>query len=115
MVHLLLHFALPVVLALTFYRTHWRLASVVMIATMLVDVDHLLSRPIYDPARCSIGFHPLHTAPAIGLYAVLFLLPVLSSRNPTAPGVRLRWLIPHLVGLGLIVHMALDWTDCVSQ
>ena len=66
-----------------------------MIATMVVDFDHLLATPIYDPDRCSIGFHPLHTAPAIAIY-VLLTLP-----KPT-----------RLIGLGLLIHMALDWSDC---
>ena len=34
-----------------------------MMATMLVDLDHLFADPIYDPDRCSIGFHPLHQYP----------------------------------------------------
>ena len=65
-------------------------------ATMIVDVDHLLADPIYDPGRCSIGFHPLHQYPVIGLYAVLAAWPKL-----------------RLVGIGLLIHMALDGVDCV--
>ena len=66
-----------------------------MIATMLVDLDHLLAQPMYDPNRCSIGFHPLHTWPAILVYVAL-----------TWPK-KTRWL-----GLGLLIHMALDGLDC---
>lgn len=66
-----------------------------MIATMLVDLDHLLANPIYDPNHCSIGFHPLHSYIVIGIYIVLLLIP------------RLR-----LIGMGLVIHMALDYTDC---
>lgn len=69
-----------------------------MLAAMIVDLDHLLATPIYDPHRCSIGFHPLHTAPAIGAYIVLALLPA-----------------TRLFGLGLIIHMALDALDCQFQ
>lgn len=85
-----------------------------MLATMIVDVDHLLARPIYDPGRCSIGFHPLHTTPAIILYAALALAPLLVRRGMV--GTR-RWRsveILHLVGVGLLIHMALDAIDCVS-
>lgn len=67
----------------------------IMIATMVVDVDHLLASPIYAPNRCSIGFHPLHTTPAIVGYALL-LLPR-STR---------------VIGVGLSIHMALDSVDC---
>ena len=63
---------------------------------MLVDLDHLLADPIYDPNRCSIGFHPLHTYPAIAAYVVL-LVPR----------------VTRLFALGLIIHMALDALDCV--
>ena len=67
-----------------------------MLATMLVDLDHLLADPIYDPSRCSIGFHPLHSFPAITAYLVLLIPRV--SRLPA---------------LGLIIHMALDALDCI--
>lgn len=67
-----------------------------MVSTMLVDLDHLLADPIYDPGRCGIGFHPLHSYPAIAGYAALSLVP------------RAR-----LIAVGLLLHMALDALDCV--
>jgi hypothetical protein len=66
-----------------------------MIATMLVDLDHLLATPIYDPARCSIGFHPLHQWPIIIGYILLCFFP------------RTRF-----IGIGLVIHMLLDSIDC---
>ena len=93
--HLILHFAVPLGLALVFFRAHWRRAFSLMILTMIVDLDHLLANPIYDADRCSIGFHPLHTWPAIMVYAALFAYP------------RTR-----AIGLGLLTHMALDGGDC---
>lgn len=69
-----------------------------MLAAMVVDVDHLLADPIYDPNRCGIGFHPLHTTPAIAGYALLAVLPA-----------------TRLIGVGLLVHMALDLSDCGIQ
>jgi len=66
-----------------------------MSATMLVDLDHLLANPIYDPNRCSIGFHPLHTTFPV----IVYMLLTLSSKT-------------RLVGLGLVIHMALDYIDC---
>ena len=68
-----------------------------MIATMAVDLDHLLASPVYDPARCGIGFHPLHGFLPIMLYIMLCFLP--KSR---------------LIGLGLVIHMALDSIDCMT-
>lgn len=67
-----------------------------MVMTMVVDLDHLLAAPIYDPNRCSINFHPLHTYPAIIGYAFLTAYPK-----------------TRLIGLGLLLHMGLDFTDCI--
>ena len=97
-VHIVFHAVIPLVIALLFWRKRWKHAFIVMFATMLVDLDHLLADPIYDPNRCSIGFHPLHTAPAIGAYVLL-----------TVPGAT------RLVGLGLTTHMLWDAADCVRQ
>lgn len=94
--HLVLHAVVPGAVALLFYRPGWKKAWLVMLATMLVDLDHLLADPIYDPQRCGIGFHPLHSYPAIAAYTLL-LVPK-----------RTR-----LVALGLVIHMALDALDCV--
>ena len=66
-----------------------------MMATMLVDLDHLLATPIYDPARCSIGFHPLHTLAPVVAYCLLCALP------------KTRY-----IGIGLVIHMLLDSLDC---
>jgi hypothetical protein len=68
-----------------------------MAATMLVDLDHLLATPVYDPGRCSIGFHPMHTFFPIIIYAGLSFV----------KKCRL-----HYVGIGLIIHMVLDSVDC---
>jgi hypothetical protein len=94
--HLVLHVVVPGVVAFLFFRSQWRRAWLVMLATMLVDLDHLLADPIYDPGRCSIGFHPLHSYPAIAVYLLLTLPPK-----------------TRLVGLGLVIHMALDGLDCL--
>lgn len=95
MLHLGLHFLVPAFVAGLFFRKRWQVAYVLMIATMLVDVDHLLANPIYDPNRCSIGFHPLHQPWFILCYVVLSF--VAKTR---------------LVGIGLCVHMLLDAIDC---
>lgn len=67
-----------------------------MVATMLVDLDHLLANPVYDANRCSIGFHPLHELIPIFVYLlVCFIKP-------------LRY-----IGIGLVIHMILDAIDCM--
>lgn len=95
MLHIALHFIVPAIITGLFFRKDWKKAYLVLIATMLVDLDHLLATPIYDPLRCSIGFHPLHSVWAMGVYVVLCL--------PKAT---------RYIGLGLLVHMALDSIDC---
>ena len=97
LLHLALHAAVPGAVALLFFRPLWRKAWLVMFATMLVDLDHLLADPIYDPDRCGIGFHPLHSYPAIAAYGLL-LIPR----------------VTRLPALGLVIHMALDALDCTS-
>lgn len=108
MIHIALHFLVPLLTALAFYRERWRLATLVMIATMLVDADHLLADPIYDPERCSIGFHPLHTTPAIAVYVAMALIPLLTGRDH--PVMR----VLQLAGVGLLIHMGLDGADCLT-
>ncbi|MFT4519191.1 MAG: hypothetical protein ACI9JM_001582 [Halioglobus sp.] len=95
MFHLLLHFLVPAVITLLFFRKKWKVAYFTMAATMLVDADHLLASPVYDPGRCSIGFHPLHQLGFIALYVGFCFFP--KSR---------------LIGLGLVIHMVLDTIDC---
>ena len=95
-IHLGLHALVPAIIAAFFFREKFLRAWITMTATMLVDVDHLLANPVYDPWRCSIGFHPLHQYPAIAAYGLLSIWP------------RLR-----LVAIGLLTHMALDCLDCV--
>lgn len=94
--HLVLHVVVPAAVAFRLYRGRFLNAWLIMMATTLVDLDHLLADPVYDPARCSLGFHPLHRYPLIVAYAMAALWP------------RLR-----LVGTGLLIHMALDGMDCV--
>ncbi|RKW50452.1 MAG: hypothetical protein D8B57_10685, partial [Prevotella sp.] len=60
-VHYGLHFLAPLLFAQFFKREHRMKAFWIMLATMLVDMDHLLATPMFNPYRCSVGFHPLHS------------------------------------------------------
>ena len=95
-VHMALHGLAPAAVARRAFSDRWKWAWAVMVATMAVDLDHLLATPVFDPNRCSIGFHPLHSWPAVGAFLVLAALPK-----------------TRLVGLGLVLHMALDGLDCL--
>lgn len=113
MFHIVLHIFVPVAFAVLFYRKRWKFVSLILIATMLVDLDHLFADPIYDPERCSIGFHPMHSIPAIVVYAALFALPFASIEKLKNPKIGNVVDLLHLAGLGLLIHMALDGLDCV--
>ena len=95
-IHLLAHLLVPGLVARLTFASHWQRAWLIMLATMIVDADHLLADPVFDPNRCSIGFHPLHSYPAIALYALALAVPVL-----------------RVVAAGLLVHMFLDGVDCL--
>ena len=94
-IHYFLHFIFPVFIALLFYRSQWLKAYIVLLLTMLVDLDHLLADPIFSPDRCSINFHPLHSYIAIVCYA--FGLLFRKTR---------------LIAIGLLLHMLTDTLDC---
>ena len=94
-IHMLLHFAVPAAVAKLSYPKSFMKAWLIMMAAMLIDLDHLLADPIYDPGRCSIGFHPLHLYPMIPVYALLAI-----------------WPKTRLLGIGLLIHIFLDQVDC---
>ena len=113
MLHIFFHLLVPLAVALVFYRPRAVHAGLTMTATMAVDLDHLLADPVYDPQRCSIDLHPLHTAPAIVAYALVFVLAVLVAKKLEGADAGSLTRLMHLGSLGLLVHMALDWGDCV--
>ena len=96
LIHYGLHFIAPGAIAWLFFRDDWKKAWLIMAATIFVDLDHLLANPIFDPRRCSIGFHPLHTLPAIFCY---FLLLFPSKTR--------------ILAIGLLFHMLTDYQDCL--
>jgi hypothetical protein len=91
------HFVVPFALGWLLWRDKWLRAGLLVLAANLIDIDHLLADPIFDPNRCSIGFHPLHTLYAAAAYGVMLLVP--------------KWWVRAL-GLGALWHLAVDWSDC---
>jgi len=96
--HLSGHLILPIALAYVAYNPTWKKTSSFLLSTNLVDVDHLLADPLYDSDRCSIGYHFLHSIPAIGVYSSM-----LFNKNTQK------------IGVGLLTHMALDYIDCINK
>lgn len=99
LIHYGLHFLFPGLIAWLFFRKEWKKVWLIMLATMLVDLDHLLADPIFDPQRCGIGFHPLHSYYAIAVYFLIFFFS------------KIR--IGKIVALGLLFHMFTDFQDCI--
>lgn len=94
--HYSIHFLGPLLIALIFFKSNWKFAYLIMVSTMIIDLDHLLANPIFDPNRCSINFHPLHSYYAIAIYFVLALVK------------RTR-----IIGIGLLLHIVADSVDCL--
>ena len=98
-IHYSLHFVFPLLIAFVFFRKNWKKVYLIMLSTMIVDLDHLVANPIYQADRCSINFHPLHTYYAIAVYIIMIFL-----RKPF-----------NIIGLGLLLHMLTDLIDCLIQ
>ena len=94
------HWLAPPLLARLTQGANWVRFGVVMLAANLIDLDHLLADPIFDPNRCSVGFHPLHDWIAAAAYLVLLAIP--------------RWWT-RAFGLGALWHLAVDYGDCLMQ
>lgn len=95
--HYFMHIILPLGISWFFFKQNWKRAYLLFLCTMLVDIDHVFANPIFDPNRKSIGFHPLHTYPMIGIYFIGFL----ASKNLTL----------RILFCGLVLHMITDFQD----
>ncbi|WP_222984606.1 DUF6122 family protein [Flagellimonas meishanensis] len=96
LIHYGIHFLVPVLIALWFFRDNRIRVMLILLAGILIDVDHFFATPIFDSGRCSIGHHPLHSYWAITAYSIL---PFFKKTR--------------LLGLALIIHIIADMTDCV--
>lgn len=94
--HYGIHFLVPLLIAVFFYKSKWKIVFIILISTMLIDLDHLLANPIFDPNRCSINFHPLHSYYAITTY-IIMLIPKKTR----------------ILAIGLCIHIIADYTDCL--
>ncbi|MGB3152664.1 MAG: DUF6122 family protein [Maribacter sp.] len=96
LLHYGIHFFAPILVALTFYYKDRLKVSLILLAGIVIDLDHFLANPIFDAARCSINFHPLHSYWAIACYALLLLI------KPT-----------RIWGLAFLIHILADYVDCL--
>ncbi|WP_108808514.1 DUF6122 family protein [Aquimarina spinulae] len=94
-IHYGFHLILPLLIALLFFPKQWKRVYFLFIAAMLIDIDHILADQIFDPNRCSIGFHPLHSYYAITAYGIMLFFPK-----------------TRIIGLALLWHILTDLLDC---
>lgn len=93
--HYGIHFLVPILVAYLFYKNNRSQAMLILLAAILIDADHVFADPIFDPNRCSINFHPLHSYWAIAVYVLL-----------------LGFKKTRIFGIGLLIHIIADLTDC---
>ena len=93
-IHYGLHFVVPGFIAKKYDPKSWKKIYRVFLLSILVDLDHLLSSPIFDAHRLSVGHHLLHSYPAMAIYAVALL-------NPKT----------RILAFALIFHMFTDVVD----
>ena len=99
LVHYSLHFLVIGAIAYWYDKKHWKRNWLILLSTMLVDLDHLLADPIFHPGRCSVGYHILHSEYVIPIY---FLGAAFLKRS-----------VLKVIFIGLSFHMFTDFTDCV--
>ncbi|WP_324028026.1 DUF6122 family protein [Maribacter sp. BPC-D8] len=93
--HYGIHFIVPIIIAIYFYKENKLWSAVILLSAIVIDVDHLLATPMFDPNRCSVNFHPLHSYWAIGAYTLLF-----------------AYKKTRIIGLALLLHILADTVDC---
>ncbi len=96
LLHYGFHFLVPILIAFFFFKGRFIKVAIFLLLGILIDVDHLWATPIFDPNRCSIGFHPLHSYWAIAIY---FLFVFFKNTR--------------ILGLALLIHILADTLDCM--
>jgi len=95
-IHYGIHFIVPIVIGYFFFKDYKLKAIVILLAAIVIDVDHLFASPIFDSNRCSINFHPLHSYFAIAIYfSFLFFKKT------------------RIYGIALLIHILADIADCL--
>lgn len=94
-IHYGIHFLVPIAIGLFFFKENRSRVIIILLSAIFIDIDHVLANPIFDPNRCSIDFHPLHSYWAIAVYfGMLFFKKF------------------RIFGIALLIHIIADLTDC---
>lgn len=96
LLHYGIHFLVPILIAFWFFKDNRIKVALILLAGIIIDIDHLWATPLYDPNRCSVGFHALHSYWAILVYCIFPFF------KPT-----------RIIGLALIIHIFADILDCL--
>lgn len=97
--HYGIHFIVPFIIGYFFFSPEKRKRVIlILLAGILIDIDHLWATPIFDSNRCSIGFHFMHQYWAIGVYIFLTL--------------QKKY---RIFGLALLLHILADGVDCYAN
>lgn len=96
LLHYGIHLLVPVAVGYLFFKGRRVYAILILLGGIIIDIDHLLAIPVFDPHRCSIGFHPLHSYWAISVYVLLLFFQ------------RTR-----IFGIALLIHIIADLVDCL--
>jgi uncharacterized membrane protein len=94
--HYGIQFIVPILIAYFFYKTNFVKVAFILLAGILLDIDHLLANPIFDAGRCSINFHPLHSYWAMMIYLIMLV-----------------YKKTRIWGIAFCVHMIADIVDCL--
>lgn len=93
--HYGIHLVVPISIGFLFFKENRARVILLLLAGILIDVDHVFADPIFDATRCSINFHPLHQYWAIAVYVILLFFKK-----------------TRILGLALLIHILADVTDC---
>lgn len=96
LIHYGIHFLVPILIAIYFFKDNRLKIALILLTGIIIDIDHLWANPLFDPNRCSIGFHMLHSYWAIMAYSIL---PFFKTTR--------------IIGLALIIHIFADTVDCL--
>ncbi|AZQ58543.1 hypothetical protein EJ994_06880 [Maribacter sp. MJ134] len=94
--HYGIHFIVPLIVAYFFFKEYRWKATLILLLGIVLDIDHIFANPIFDPSRCSINFHPLHSYWAICFYVILLFF----SKT-------------RLWGIAFLIHILADVVDCL--
>tara|TARA_R110002051_G_scaffold252546_2_gene311786 strand:- start:2611 stop:2931 length:321 start_codon:yes stop_codon:yes gene_type:complete len=95
LIHYGIHFVVPILIGFYFFKENRNRSILILLAAILIDVDHLFATPIFDANRCSINFHFLHQYWAIAIYISLLFFKK-----------------TRIFGIALLLHIIADFTDC---